>query len=973
MKFEKSNYHQLISKLDEFIRKYYINNIIRGTLYSAALLFGVFITFILLEHFFYFGTGMRKFLFFSFIGIAGISIAGWIVIPLMKYFSLGKVISREEAAGIIGTHFSEVQDKLLNILQLKQQAEKGSSELVMASIEQKTVALQPIPFKSAIDLGKNKKYLKYVALPLILIIGLLVAAPSLIQNSTERLVQNHLHFERPAPFHFKVLNDDLSVLQFENLEIEVTSEGDVKPSQVFIQLDGVEYRMKKNEEGNFTYRINNIQSATSFRLQSGPVRSRIYEVEVIQKPRLTDMIIDLDFPSYTGRSKSTLTNIGDITVPQGTRVNFTFYTEATDAIELEFESGDQAEVEMKRPQHFEYSRRVMKSKSYKLYVSGTQMPRVDSVGYTINVIPDRYPIISVEEFIDEDDDKIRFFAGEATDDYGLREISFHYQIKKANGSEMAPEKVLIENPGSKEASFVFNWDIQLLDLKAGDEVTYYFQSADNDAINGSKKTRTGLMTYRIMSVEEMSEIAQENTESIRENLSESLTETELLQEEIKKMQDKLLNKEDLDWQDKRDLEQLLNKKEELQKMLDEAREKMSENLRNEEEHMDMDPELAEKQKRFEELFNQMMDEETQSLMDQIRDMLDELTKEEAMDMLKDMELSEQNMQMNIDRMNELFKSLQVEKQMADARKKLEELAEKLEELSEESAASDGSEQEELLEKQEDISEQFEQLQEKLEELRENNEQLARPHKLGDQEKMEEEIANELNEAGDQLEDGDNQGASESQEQAGEKMKEMAQSMQSSMQGGQMEQMQEDMAALRKLLDNLISISFDQEDLITDLNRTNINTPRYTELMREQFQMNNDFQIVEDSLVALSKRVMQLESFILNKVTDVKRHMSSGLEQLEERRKSQASDDQRRVMTYINDLALMLSEAMEQMQKEMAGMMPGNQTCQNPGEGEGGDGEAPVDKITEGQDKLGEQMEKMGEQQGQGKEGSSEEF
>jgi hypothetical protein len=969
-----SNYEQLIKKLDEFIRKYYINQAIRGTLYTVALLFALFITFILLEHFFYFSTGVRKFLFFSFIGAAAISTAGWIFLPLLKYFRLGKVISHEHAAAIIGTHFSEVSDKLLNILQLNRQAQEGGSELVLASVEQKTLELRPIPFKAAIDLGQNKKYVKYAAFPLLLIALLFFIAPGLITESTERIIQNHMHFERPAPFHFKVQNEELAVMQFEDFELKVVSEGDIKPSEVFIDLDGVQYRMRKNDEGLYTYRINNIQANTSFRVLSGPVRSRLYEIEVLKKPRLTDMVVDLEFPSYTGRSNSTLTNMGDLTIPQGTRVNFTFYTETTDEVELVFAGeGERAEVEQRRPQHFEYSRRMMESKSYKIYVSGENMPRVDSVAYTVNVIPDRYPIISVEEFIDEEDDKLRYFAGEAADDYGLREISFHYQIKRANGTQEAPEKVLLETPGRKDASFVFNWDIQTLGLRAGDEVTYYFQAADNDAINGSKKSRTGQMTYRIMTVEEMQEIAQENTESIRDNLSESLTETEMLREEIKRMQDKLLNKEDLDWQDRRDLEQLLNKKEELQKMLDEAREKMSENLRNEEEHMEMDPELAEKQKRFEELFNQMMDDETKSLMDQIRDMLDELTREEAMDMLRDMEMSEQNMQMNLDRMNELFKSLQVEKQMADARKKLEELSEQLEQLSEETKGAEG-ETEDLQQKQEDISEQFEQLQKDLEELRENNEQLARPHQLGNQEQLEQEISDELQDAGEQLQEGDNDGASGSQEKAGEKMKEMAQSMSSSMQGGQMAQMQEDMRSLRKLLDNLISISFDQEDLISDFNRTNINTPRYTELMREQFKLNNDFEVVEDSLIALSKRVMQLETFILNKVTDVKRHMGRGMEQLEERRKSQASDDQRRIMTYVNDLALMLSEAMEQMQQEMAGMMSGNQMCQDPGgEGGEGEGEGPVDKITEGQDKLGEEMERMGQQQGEGQEGSAEEF
>lgn len=969
---QNSNYNQLIARLDKFIRKYYINSAIKGFLVSSSLALALFVLYTLLEHFFYFGTGVRAFLFYSFIGVVGLFTVFLLFAPLLKYFNLGKVISHEQAAAIIGTHFSEVQDKLLNILQLKQQAERKSSSLLLAGIEQKTLELNPVPFQSAIDLSQNKKYIRYLIPPLFIILGVLVVAPSLITESTSRIIQNSVHFERPAPFQFTVTNEDLSVMQFESFEIKVSTAGEVQPAEAYIDLDGYQYRMKNNGNGNFSYTLNNIQSNTSFRLVSGPVKSKIYEVEVNKKPRLADMQIDLKFPAYTGRESSTLSNVGDITVPQGTEINWTFYTESSNSIELNFTETDEIiEAEQRRPQHFEHSERLMETKPYIIYVSGDGLPRVDSVAYLISVIPDRYPSISVEEFEDEDDEKLRFFAGEATDDYGLREISFHYQIRNSDGTEQPMQKVLVDNPGQKNAEFVFNWDVQPIGLQPGDEVTYYFQASDNDGVNGSKTSRTGLMTYRIKSLEEIEEMAQENTESIKENLSESQKENQSLQEEIKKMQDKLLDKKDMDWQDRRDLEQLLQKKEELEKMVEEARKKHKENLRNQEEHMPIDEDLAEKQKKLEELFDQMVDDEMKSLMEQIRDMLDELTREEAMEMLREMEMSEENMQMNLDRMNELFKSLEVEMAMKKNQEELEKLAKELEELSEETASGETS-SEELKEKQDEIAEAFEELKEDLEEMREKNEQLERPHNLGNQEEMEEEASEELSEGSEKLNQGDNQGASESQEKAGEKMKEMAQSMQSSMEGGQMQQMSEDMASLRKLLDNLISISFDQENLVNNFNRTNINTPRYVDLMREQFQLQNDFKIVEDSLVALSKRVLQLQSFILDKVSDVKRHLNRSVDQLEERRKTQASDDQRRVMTYVNDLALMLNEAMEQMQQQMSGMMPGNQMCQNPGEGEQ-EGDAPVDKITEGQDQLGEEMKGMQERMGEGQEGSSEEF
>jgi uncharacterized phage infection (PIP) family protein YhgE len=79
------------------------------------------------------------------------------------------------------------------------------------------------------------------------------------------------------------------------------------------------------------------------------------------------------------------------------------------------------------------------------------------------------------------------------------------------------------------------------------------------------------------------------------------------------------------------------------------------------------------------------------------------------------------------------------------------------------------------------------------------------------------------------------------------------------------------------------------------------------------------------------------------------------------------------MKNLNDLALMLSEVMEQMQMQMSGMMPGSQMCSNPGGNGGQSGRSPKDKLSEGQQEINKGMKKMqGEQQG-GNTPSSKEF
>ena len=84
------------------------------------------------------------------------------------------------------------------------------------------------------------------------------------------------------------------------------------------------------------------------------------------------------------------------------------------------------------------------------------------------------------------------------------------------------------------------------------------------------------------------------------------------------------------------------------------------------------------------------------------------------------------------------------------------------------------------------------------------------------------------------------------------------------------------------------------------------------------------------------------------------------------------------MTYLNDLALMLSEVMNQMQQQMANKMPGNQMCNKPGgngSGKSGkSGKVPMDKIVKGQQELNGEMQKMSEQMKSGQQGKmSKEF
>ena len=974
-----THYEALIQKLDQFIRKYYVNKAIRGTLYSMAAIFGMFLIYSLLEYNYYFDQGVRKFMFYSFIGLSATGLIYWIGRPLLAMSKLGSRISHDQAAEIIGSHFAEVKDKLLNILQLKRAADSSSSpQLALASIGQKTEDLRPIQFKKAINLGENRKYLRYTLPPLMVILALLVAAPSVITDSTGRIIRNNEDFEREAPFAFIISEDsELSVEQYKDFDLNIRVEGAAIPDEVFIDIGDYQYRLKKDGQGEFSYRFRNVHQNMDFKLFAGPVVSKDYTLTVLKRPNLLSFETRLDYPSYTRRQDEALTNVGDLVVPMGTNISWSFNTLNTDKIKIRTSGEDPAELDQQGSDLFSTTEKALKDMSYTLYLSNDQLVSSDSVRYHINVIPDLYPKISVELFTNDSvDQDLAFFVGTAGDDYGVKALTFNYQLTEESGEQLPTETFPLSVQNGTQFQFDYTFDIREVALKPGQQISYYFEVFDNDAINGSKSTKSNILTYRKPTVEEFEEAEKANNDNIKQNLKNSLKESKKLQEDMQKMREKLLQEKDLEWQNKKELENLMERRNNLQQQLEQAQDLFQENMENQMEYEEPTPEQLEEQQKMEEFFEQLQNEEFQEMMEKLNEMMEEMKKEDALEMLEDFEFNEEELQKELDRLMELFKQMELEQELEQQIDKLNELAEQEEQLSEKTEQQeDGDSNDELQKEQEEIQEKFEEIKEAMEELQEKNEELETPKNMeaADEQEMDK-IDQDMQNSQEQMQQQQNKKASESQKSASERMKQMAEQMSAQMQQGQMDQMQEDMTVLRQLLENLVTLSFDQEDVIDQLRLTNVATPRYVSLVQDQFKIQDDFKVVEDTLHELSKRVVQIESFVTEKVSEIKSNLDESIDQLEARKKSVAANHQQHTMTNLNDLALMLSEVMNQMQQQMSTMMPGTQMCNNPQNKPGQNpGKVPMDKITEGQQKLNQDMQDMKRGMQEGEKGSSEQF
>ena len=207
------NANPLYVKLEEYKKKYYSNELLKGLFYTAAVVLATFLLLNTLEYFGRFGTSVRAVLFSSFLLVFAYTFATKLYKPLLYFFSVKKPLNYADFATQIGSYFPEIKDKLLNTLQLSNALDKNHSDLIEASIAQKTKDLTLVKFTDAINKTERKKYTKYALIPAALIALILLVYPSYFVESSKRIVDFKNEYAEPAPFRFAVLNKSLKAFK----------------------------------------------------------------------------------------------------------------------------------------------------------------------------------------------------------------------------------------------------------------------------------------------------------------------------------------------------------------------------------------------------------------------------------------------------------------------------------------------------------------------------------------------------------------------------------------------------------------------------------------------------------------------------------------------------------------------------------------------------------------------------------------
>ena len=287
------------------------------------------------------------------------------------------------------------------------------------------MSLQPIPFKSAINLKSNVKYLKYAAIPVvILLLSYATGKINWFSDSYERVINYQTAYEPPAPFQFFVLNESLRAIEGKDFKLNISTAGDVIPENAQIQFNEQTYYLQQLSPGEFQYTFNLIKENIEFTLSANDVKSKAYQLEVINTPNLVNFEMLLDYPTYTGKQDEVLKSTGSAVIPEGTKVTWKAWTRATN--EVNIYADDTLNFATDGEGKFEASKRLYRNYNYSISTSNDELKDYESLGYNVSVVKDLSPELDIKVQKDSIDLQSLYFYGQASDDFGLTKLNLVY-------------------------------------------------------------------------------------------------------------------------------------------------------------------------------------------------------------------------------------------------------------------------------------------------------------------------------------------------------------------------------------------------------------------------------------------------------------------------------------------------------------------------------------------------------------------
>jgi hypothetical protein len=709
-----------------------------------------------------------------------------------------------------------------------------------------------------------------------------------------------------------------------------------------IEIGSSSERLSASSVNEFKTVVPNITSTVVYWFEYKGVRSEEYRITVTPRPVIKSLKITVYPPAYT-RLPSRLVDGSEIS----TIVGSTVYVEVESADEIsgarvEFGEGENVKLELSSPEppSSEESLRekgetkavgsftVMKNGNFRVIISkeglGTRVPagetsetanlkvgvregeltNLNPPNYNVHVFPDEYPKVSIIEPLETTPFNSAFSKGEystkevlvtsrITDDFGFTKLRLGYKLSKSKYG--FPEKdyqytdIPVKNLDATGVEVSYMWNLSPLNLATEDEVEYFVEVFDNDAVSGPKSSKSEIRKIVMPSLESLLKKTEKSKEEIESALNTAYQEAMELKEELDEIKDKLeKNPEELGLNDPKKNQELRQKIENSQNQFNSVQQKLNELMNELQSQNQISQETLEKYMELQKLFERIDSPELREMLKKLQEALREMNKDKLMEALRNFKFDEEAFKKSIEKTMELLQKILNEQKFGELTKKLDELAKRQEELKNQTEKTDESDKNKLNEiskSQEQLRKEYEEFQKQLKELLEKMKKLQNDEITKQLEKMLKEmqkkmLEQKMNEASKNLQNGDKNQSLPQQQQLSNELQNMNQMLQDLLAQMMDQENSKMMAKMMEMLSKLQEMSQKQGELKEQSSNLDKDSEpsEFQQNAREQKDLAQELSKTIDEMMSLSGQ-MPMTPMLGKLLGDAYNEMGKATEQL----------------------------------------------------------------------------------------------
>jgi len=511
--------------------------------------------------------------------------------------------------------------------------------------------------------------------------------------------------------------------------------------------------------------------------------------------------------------------------------------------------------------------------------------------------------------------------------------------------------------------FYYSFNFEELE-KFGKSFKYYFSVSDNDYINHFKRSISETFTFEFPDYEEIASKENSDLNSIDQLLNKSSKLTSEIQQELENLKLKQVNSELTEWEKFQSVKDIMNKKSELENVIQQINKQNKEANNFQNSFTEEKGDLLKKQEQIEELLNEVFSDELKKLFEEFNELAKQFDTKKFDQLSKQMDSNLDDLSKQLDKNMQLLKKMKVEQ-------KADRILKELIKLSESEKNIKGS-----IEKKSDLKLINQQEKENLllmkslekdyQDALEFNKSLEKPVNLFNFENEFNAIKENYTKVIEESEKGNKRKTTSEIENNIKSIDQLVFAMDQMLNKRKKDENKQNIEDIKQILENLILVSFDQENLMNSLGRIDFNNPLVNELKVKQKNLNSQIVFIKDSLYAVSKRSPEISSIINKELLSLENSVNSSLDNLDNGNIGGALMYQQYGITATNNLALFLSEALENIKKQEENGQPGDGDCDKPG---GKGSKSGMKSLKDSQSSIKEQLQKMIDQMKKGEMGN----